>query len=107
MPSLFEQVVDCCGLAPTFASKIVSQACERCGVVAETMGPTELIRALPQIHQALSVFLDPSEVSRKIAAMRALVRGSWPSFPAVSLEVKASKQPPQEDPKTKSTSKRS
>jgi hypothetical protein len=105
MPSLFEQVVDCCGLAPTFASKVVRQACERRGVVAETMGPAELIRALPQIHHALSVFLDPPEVARKVAAMRALVRGSWPSFPAVTLE--ASSQAPQEDPKTKSTSKRS
>jgi hypothetical protein len=95
MPSLFEQAVDCCSLAPAFAKRIITQACERSGVTAETMGPTELIRALPQIQQALSVFLEPQEVARKIGAMRGLLRGSWPSFPSVFV---------QDEPNTKSTS---
>ncbi len=105
MPSLFEQVVDCCGLAPAFARKIITQACERAGIAAESLGPAELVRALPQIQQELSVFLDPPEVARKVGAMRALVRGSWPSFPAVSLETDS--RPRQDEPKTKSTSKSS
>lgn len=95
MPSLFEQVVDCCGLAPAFARRIVAQACERCGVRADQLGPQELVRALPYIQQSLSVFLEPQEVSRKIGAMRSLVRSSWPELLAVT---------PQDDPKTKSTS---
>jgi hypothetical protein len=105
MASLFEQVVDCCGLAPAFARKIVAQACERSGVVPETMGPAELIRVLPQIQQALHVFLDPPEVTRVIHAMRGLTRESWRSMPAVSVprDTPASR-PPQDGPNTKSTS---
>lgn len=102
MASLFEQVVDCCGLAPAFARKIIAGACERSGVAAEEMGPAELIRALPQIHQALAVFLDPKEVHLKVSAMRALVRGSWPSFPAVKAPGDGATA--QGDPNTKSTS---
>lgn len=95
MPSLFEQAVDCCGLAPAFARSIIAQACERCGVSAALMGPKELVRVLPYIQQSLSVFLEPQEVNRKIGAMRSLVRSSWPELPAVTA---------QEEPKTKSTS---
>ncbi|AKT42656.1 hypothetical protein [Chondromyces crocatus] len=83
MPSLFEQVVDCCDLAPAFAQRIISQALRRSGIDPATMRPEDLIRALPAIRQELSVFLDPQEVHRKIAGMRALVRGSWPAFTAV------------------------
>jgi hypothetical protein len=86
MPSLFEQVVDCCKLAPAFARRLVTQACQRSGAAAETMGPEDLIRALPHIEQALSVFLDPKEVAQKVRAMRRLVQASWPAFPAVRPE---------------------
>jgi len=102
MASLFEQVVDCCGLAPAFATRIITQACERSGVVAETMGPADLIRALPQIHQALGVFLEPQEVHLKVSAMRSLIRGSWPVFQAVQPPDDGA--PGQGGPKTKSTS---
>jgi hypothetical protein len=74
MPSLYEQVVDCCGLAPDFARRIISQVCERNGFVADEMGPSDLIRVLPHIQHALEVFLDPGEVQRKVGAMRRLVR---------------------------------
>jgi hypothetical protein len=105
MASLFEQVVDCCGLAPAFARKIIAQACERSGVVPEEMGAAELIRALPQIQLALNVFLDPQEVTRKIGAMRGLTRGSWPNLPEVSVpRDDAAGRSPQDPPNTKSTS---
>ncbi len=103
MPSLYEQVVDCCGLAPDFARRIISQACERTGVVAAEMGPSELIRVLPQIQQSLAVFLEPREVQRKVGAMRRLVQGSWPSLPAVKTPGDEGR-PPQDGPSTKSTS---
>ncbi|WP_437659387.1 hypothetical protein [Sorangium sp. So ce1182] len=106
MRSLFEQVVECCGLAPAFARKIIQEACERSGVSPpDAMTPADLIRSLPHIRQALGVFLDPREVALKTAAMRALVKGSWPSMPAVappapSQEIRA----PQEEPEAKSSS---
>ncbi|WP_129352143.1 hypothetical protein [Sorangium cellulosum] len=106
MRSLFEQVVECCGLAPAFARKIIQEACDRSGVSPpEGMTPPDLIRALPHIRSALGVFLDPGEVALKTAAMRALVRGSWPSMPAVkptgtNQESRAS----QEEPEVKSSS---
>lgn len=86
MRSLFEQVVECCGLAPAFARKLIQEACDRSGVSPpESMTPADLIRSLPHIRNALGVFLDPGEVALKTAAMRALVRGSWPTMPAVKL----------------------
>ena len=106
MRSLFEQVVECCGLAPAFARKIIQEACERSGVSPpDAMTPADLIRSLPQIRQALGVFLDPGEVALKTAAMRALVKGSWPSMAAVvapgsNQESRTS----QDEPKAKSSS---
>ncbi|WP_438015278.1 hypothetical protein WMF18_30955 [Sorangium sp. So ce315] len=106
MRSLFEQVVECCGLAPAFARRLVQEACERSGVSPpDAMTPAELIRSLPHIRQALAVFLDPREVALKTAAMRALVKGSWPSMPAVappdaSQEIRTA----QEEPKARSSS---
>ncbi|WP_437631447.1 hypothetical protein [Sorangium sp. So ce854] len=106
MRSLFEQVVECCGLAPAFARKLIQEACERSGVSPpDAMTPAELIRSLPHIRQALAVFLDPREVALKTAAMRALVKGSWPSMPAVaapdaSQEIRTA----QEEPKARSSS---
>ncbi|AUX46233.1 hypothetical protein SOCE26_077380 [Sorangium cellulosum] len=85
MRSLFEQMVECCGLAPAFARKIIQDSCERIGVSPpESMTPADLIRSLPHVRQALGVFLDPGEVALKTAAMRALVKGSWPNLPAVT-----------------------
>ncbi|WP_437597350.1 hypothetical protein WMF28_32455 [Sorangium sp. So ce590] len=106
MRSLFEQVVECCGLAPTFARKIIQEACDRSGVSPpEAMTPADLIRSLPQIRQALGVFLEPSEVALKTAAMRALVKGSWPSMPAVvPPDQSQESRTPQEEPKSKSSS---
>ncbi|EYF01994.1 hypothetical protein [Chondromyces apiculatus] len=92
MPSLFEQVVDCCQLAPAFARRIISEALERTGVSAEELRPQDLIRALPRIRQTLGVFLDPSEVNRTIGCMRALARTSWTDLPAVS----SASNPPEE-----------
>jgi hypothetical protein len=107
MRSLFEQVVDCCGLAPAFASKIIREACERSGVTPETMSPAELIRTLPQIQQALSVFLDPHEVAQKTSAMRGLVRASWPAMQAVKPPVAETESRSfQEEPNMKATSSR-
>jgi hypothetical protein len=105
MRSLLEQVADCCGLEPEFARKLIRGACARSGVRPEAMTPADLIRILPQVHRALSVFLDDREVAQKIAAMRSLVRTSWSAMPAVrpaapETESKAG----QEDPNTKSTS---
>lgn len=106
MRSLFEQVVECCGLAPAFARKLIQEACERSGVSPpDAMTPAELIRSLPHIRQALAVFLEPREVALKTAAMRALVKGSWPSMPAVappdaSQEIRTA----QEEPKARSSS---
>ncbi|MGK4000471.1 hypothetical protein [Sorangium sp. So ce1024] len=106
MRSLFEQVVECCGLAPAFSRKLIQEACERSGVSPpEAMTPADLIRSLPHIRQALAVFLEPREVALKTAAMRALVKGSWPSMPAVappdaSQEIRA----PQEERKARSSS---
>ncbi|WP_437776605.1 hypothetical protein [Sorangium sp. So ce1097] len=106
MRSLFEQVVECCGLAPAFARKLIQEACERSGVSPpDAMTPAELIRSLPHIRQALAVFLEPREVALKTAAMRALVKGSWPSMPAVappdaSQEIRTL----QEEPKARSSS---
>lgn len=106
MRSLFEQVVECCGLAPAFARRLVQEACERSGVSPpDAMTPAELIRSLPHIRQALAVFLDPREVALKTAAMRALVKGSWPSMPAVappdaSQEIRTA----QDEPKARSSS---
>jgi hypothetical protein len=105
MRSLFEQVVDCCGLAPAFASKIVREACARSGVAPETMSPAELIRMLPQLQQAFGVFLDAREVAQKTAAMRGLVRASWPAMAAVKPPgADADIRPYQDEPNTKSTS---
>lgn len=106
MRSLFEQVVECCGLAPAFARKIIQESCERSGVSSpEAMTPAELIRTLPHIQQALSVFLDAREVAQKTAAMRGLVRSSWPSMPAVVPPTRDQESLTiQEEPKTKSTS---
>jgi hypothetical protein len=105
MPSLFEQVVDCCGLAQPFARKIIREACERIGVSPDALTPADLIRTLPQIQQALSVFLEPSEVAQKTAAMRKLVRASWPAMPAVAPPSSdLEKLPHREDANTKSGS---
>ncbi|CAN96662.1 hypothetical protein predicted by Glimmer/Critica [Sorangium cellulosum So ce56] len=106
MRSLFEQVVECCGLAPAFARKIIQEACERSDVSPpEAMTPADLIRTLPHIRQALGVFLDPGEVALKTAAMRALVKGSWPSMAAVVPPGSNQEtRPPQDEPKAKSSS---
>ena len=105
MPSLFEQVVDCCGLAPAFARKIITEACERSNATTDAMTPADLIRTLPYIHQALSVFLDAQEVTQKTTAMRRLVRSSWPDIPEVPPpSTEADSQNYLEDPNTKSTS---
>ncbi|WP_437731597.1 hypothetical protein [Sorangium sp. So ce1335] len=106
MRSLFEQVVECCGLAPAFARRLIQEACERSGVSPpDAMTPADLIRSLPHIRQALAVFLDPGEVALKTAAMRALVKGSWPSMPAVAPpDANQEIRTPQEEPNAKSSS---
>ncbi len=106
MRSLFEQVVECCGLAPAFARKVIQEACERGGVSSpEAMTPADLIRSLPHIRQALGVFLEAREVALKTAAMRALVRGSWPTMPAVTPPSQSQEsRTHQEEPNVKSTS---
>jgi hypothetical protein len=69
------------------------------------MTPADLIRTLPQIQQALSVFLDPREVAEKTGAMRRLVKTSWPAMPAVRPPSQdEDKRIYQEDPEAKSTS---
>jgi hypothetical protein len=72
--TLFDKVIAASGLSEVFARGTIKRACSRVGVVAETMSPSELARALSSIEQALAVFLPADQKDSRMQAIRALTR---------------------------------
>jgi DNA-binding response OmpR family regulator len=73
-PSLFARVVAASGLAPRVGRSALEQACKSAGVAIESMGPTDLLRALPAIEQALRAHMSPSDATERVKVMIALLR---------------------------------
>jgi len=73
--TLYERVQAASGLSGIFVEGVLQRACSRVNVNAETMTADGLRRALPFIEDSLRVYLDPSEVDRRIAAIRKLAEG--------------------------------
>jgi hypothetical protein len=72
--SLFEQVVQRCGLSPVFARGTIQRAFARVGVDATRMKRDDLERAMPSLQAALSVFLQPNELRERISDISRLYR---------------------------------
>jgi DNA-binding response OmpR family regulator len=73
-PSLFAKVVAASGLALPVGRTTLERACLSAGAKVENMGPTDLMRALPAIEQALRAYMSPSEATERVKAMIALLR---------------------------------
>jgi len=73
--SLFDVVVASSGLASLFASEVIRRACNRAGVNALSLTCDDLVRALPAIRQALSVYMPPGDVQKHMRAIEKLAQG--------------------------------
>jgi DNA-binding response OmpR family regulator len=71
---LFEQIIAASGLSDVIARGTLQRALRRSGIDYETLSPGDLVRALPALREALSLFLPPPEVERRVQTMAALAR---------------------------------
>jgi hypothetical protein len=71
--TLFDEVVDASGLAAVIAPYAISRLLVRAGIASpRELTPEDLTRALPELEQGLSVYLQGEELQQAIAALRRL-----------------------------------
>ncbi|WP_394826933.1 hypothetical protein [Pendulispora albinea] len=71
-PTLYERVLAASGLSRIFVDGVLRRACSRANVNVDTMSPEGLRKALPFIEESLRIYLAPSEVDRRVGAIRKL-----------------------------------
>lgn len=71
---LFEQVANVCGLSIFIARSSLKRAIGRAGFDEATLSGDDLVRALPEIRWALSVFLPPPEIEARMASILGLAK---------------------------------
>lgn len=74
-PSFRGQVIAATGLSSVFAASVIDRACKRVSVDPASLDARGLAAALDSIEAALELYLDPSELPARRAALRALARG--------------------------------
>jgi hypothetical protein len=67
----FEQVLRASGLAAVIGRSAITRACDRAGVDADTLDPTGLEAALPEIEETVRLYL-PDEADARVFELRAL-----------------------------------
>jgi DNA-binding response OmpR family regulator len=72
--SLLYRVVTQSGLSSLIGPSTIARACQRAGVDARTMKPSDLMQAMPAIRSTLCMFLAPDEADRRAEAIAALAR---------------------------------
>jgi hypothetical protein len=73
--SFFDEVVDASGLAAVIAPYAISRLLVRAGIASpRELTPDDLARALPELEQGLSVYLQGDELQQATAALRRLAR---------------------------------
>jgi len=70
--SLFARAAASTGLSGMLARDMLARALRRAGIEPTTMSPSDLLRAMPTIREALAMFYPAEEVARRAAAMAAL-----------------------------------
>jgi hypothetical protein len=68
---LFAQVMREAGLAPILGSGLVARSLRDVGATVETATDADYARALPRLEARLKTYLDPDEVARIGATLRA------------------------------------
>jgi hypothetical protein len=72
--TLFDRVVQQSGLSPVFARATIARALARVSIKPETLSPEQLKMALPELEKVLRVFLQGDDLTRRLQALRALIR---------------------------------
>jgi hypothetical protein len=73
--TLFEQVVQSCGLAATIGPGTVQRALGSVGVnFPDRAGPEDYRRALPQLKARMTIYLGAAEVERHLQKIEALLK---------------------------------
>jgi DNA-binding response OmpR family regulator len=72
--SLLYRVVTQSGLSSLIGPSTIARACQRAGIDARTMKPSDLMQAMPAIRDTLCMFLAPEEADRRAEAIAALAR---------------------------------
>jgi hypothetical protein len=72
---LFDEVVGASGLAAVIAPYAVSRLLVRAGVSPRDLTTADLARALPELEDGLSVYLQNDELDRAVSALRRLAEG--------------------------------
>jgi DNA-binding response OmpR family regulator len=70
--SLFARAAAATGLTGMLARDMLARALRRAGIEPATMSPSDLLRALPTIREALAMFYATDEVTRRTDAIAAL-----------------------------------
>jgi len=70
---LFARVMREAGLAPILGSGLVARSLRDVGATAETATDADYARALPRLEARLKTYLDPEEVERIGATLRASI----------------------------------
>ncbi|WP_394837740.1 hypothetical protein LVJ94_12580 [Pendulispora rubella] len=70
--TLYERVLASSGLSRIFVDGVLRRACARANVNVDTMTPDGLRKALPYIEDSLRIYLAPTEVERRVGAIRKL-----------------------------------
>jgi hypothetical protein len=69
---LFDEVVEASGLAHLIAPYAVSRLLVRAGVSPRELTTEDLARALPELEEGLSVYLQGEDLQRAVEALRRL-----------------------------------
>ncbi|HEU4411723.1 MAG TPA: hypothetical protein VFS43_41150 [Polyangiaceae bacterium] len=71
-PPLFERIVERSGLSRIFAAGVVRRACAHAKIDPAQVTPHDLPLLMPHLRVALSVYLPPDQVQRRLGAIAAL-----------------------------------
>lgn len=79
---LYQQVIGASGLSELMARSVIDRSLHRIGISRETLGPGELVRALPYIRESLRTFLSQSETTARVDELTRLASEAQPKTAA-------------------------
>ena len=74
MSAFFDNVVEASGLSKIFGKNTVKRALERAGLTPESVSPSNLRGALPELRRSIAPFLE-SRTDEAMARLEKLARG--------------------------------
>lgn len=69
-PTLLDTLVEASGLSSVFAHASIVRALKRSGAALDHLTRADVLRAMPEIERALSVYVEPAELAARMRQLR-------------------------------------